>query len=72
MKNWLVRTAEELVGDLVITALAIAVSIILRGIDLTIRALIGPQFEPIVWVLLMFVVLVAISTYLIRQGNQPA
>ena len=72
MKNCLLRTAEELAGDLVIAALVIAVSIILREIDLTIRALIGPQFAPIAWVVLMFAALVAISTYLIRQGNQPA
>jgi hypothetical protein len=38
---------------------------------LTIRALIGPHFAPIVWVLLMFVALVAISTYLIRLGVFP-
>ena len=72
MKNWLLSAAKEMAGDLAITALILAVSALLHGIDLTIRASIGPQFAALAWVLSMLIALVAIAAYLIKQGNKHA
>jgi hypothetical protein len=71
VKRWLWNILEELVGALTMFAVTVAVYLLFRGIDRIFRFVVGPRLAPAVWVLMMFVALVAVSAHLIRQaGNR--
>jgi hypothetical protein len=72
MKNLLSTAVQEIAVELAITAALIALGVLFHDINLAIRAIVGPQFTPIVWVALMLITLVGVATYLIRSGNNQS
>ena len=69
MKN-LLSAVEEIAIELVIMAAIAAGSLLFHEIDLAIRAIVGPDGAPIVWVVLMLLTLAGVATYLIRRGTE--
>jgi hypothetical protein len=72
MRNRLSSAVVEIAVELAITAAMSALALLFHEINLAIRAIVGPQFTPIVWVALMLITLVGVATCLIRSGNNRA
>lgn len=71
MKTWLISAAEDTAVEVAIAVLMMATFLLLHGVDVIIRAWLGPQFTAIGWAILMLAALAGLTTYLIREANRP-